>query len=314
VRLFVYSIIGKSLILLAIIFFSSCDPIKEYQDISEINLSNSEHDFKIAIEGSISSLPKLHFVKLEKPVQGLELTKQEPISDAIVSISDGENEYELVETVNHPLFTENDIYYIQGLYATLDSTLQGEVGKRYTLKVIWNDEVYYASDSLVAVDTFDFEKIKLPTYNNSLVSSYDWMYEIQRHDFGYDLPNGWTWSLNFPNKVNSQLRIKNYTHSIIEPQGLHSDVIYAETLNIPKTEDSGLPDSLKVYKFSFSNIYYDYLIALLKESDWKIGYFTTIPGNPPSNVSSGGTGFFFATDVFEKKIHIDDFIELIESK
>ena len=140
---------------------------------------------------------------------------------------------------------------------------------------------------------------------------------ITIHNFGYIdnsiwISNHYTDSLNRPISLTPKeiidYPIKMYTHTSALPQGLFPS-------GITSTGDAGEPnDTTEYLKLSVSDAYYKYLVSMFNLTDWSSGIFSTIPGNTYSNVSEGGTGFFFASDVKKIRIQYKDLKTIDETK
>jgi hypothetical protein len=285
--------------ILILLLFFNCSQF-EIVDISELHLKKSNSEIEIIIDGYISTIKKIHYVKLSKPQNFYILDSVKPVSGAIVYITEGENIYNYKETAKY------------GLYASEDS-IKGTIGKNYTVFVYYNNKTYSASDSLIEVEPFDFTKITLPELDNN--STNESMYFIiKRHEFGFDKPSMWYWE-SIPNTF-QYLDIElfygqssnpfNYYHYGAEPQGIFSDEIFSHSIGSKPT------DTITVAKFSISEKYYNYCLSVFNETDWKTGYFSTIPGNTLTNVSNGGTGYFFATDIYINRIILSELKKMVE--
>ena len=75
-------------------------------------------------------------------------------------------------------------------------------------------------------------------------------------------------------------------------------------------EDDAIP--VQCVKMSMSDRYYDYLISVFNIVDWSGGMFSTIPGNTKTNLSKGGAGYFYASDVKIRYLDLHEMLELVE--
>ena len=279
---------------LIIIFSLSACEMKEI-NITDLNISENSHQFEIAIDCYITTEFAHHYIKLTKPANYNENTQLLAISNALVSISSNGNNYNFSETDELGIYISDDEFAPQ-------------VGNNYNLSVQKDKKEYFAKDSVVAVSEIIFSQSPLPVENTN-VTSQDFIYfNGSKHSFGYKENTKWLWlypqsPLNeYKNPFSSDLTF-NYTHIGGEPQGLFSDVSYGFGIG------GEINDTVIVRKYSISDKHYKYLVALFSESEWKAGIFSTISGNLPTNISKGGTGYFYIMDMKLKKITIEELLK-----
>lgn len=266
-------------------------------DINTLISSKEATQYEIVIEGGIVSKKGKQFVRLSKPIQINEERDSSPISNATIKLYDGDKYYAYEESEE------------AGIYFTLDS-ISGEVGKLYTLIVEYNNKKYSASDSLVQV--FNNEDDKLPVKNVHEGENNRIYFESDFHNFGYSESNKWLFKLpsrddngNYYIKEFNTMELANwrnyiYTHNNALPQGLFPNGEIG-------TGGGGNADAeIEFVKFSLSDKYYKYLLSYFDETVWHAGIFSTYPGNTYTNVSDGGTGYFFASDIKEIKVKFSD--------
>jgi len=250
--------------------------------------------FDIVVEGFISTEKTLYQVKLSKPKSMLNPDFL-PINNAQVKITDGNKFYNFELTATPGIFQSTD-------------SISGEVGKKYTLIVEYNNKTYYASDSLVQSNPIvDFPINDIEQFDSHIEI------DILVHNFGYK--NASIWKdvestdeeeniIHFDIKELNNLSIYNHVGSI--PQGIFP-VGFTATI-LAGNEN----DSLELIKMSVSQTYYEYLLSQFNITEWSSGIFSTIPGNTKTNVSDGGTGYFYCTDVKRFRMTYKDLNEIIE--
>jgi len=278
--------------------------------------------YDINVKGRISTEYGYHYIKITKPVltgeakytKGGDYTffvseiVEEPVEDAIVSLSDGNNIIEL------ELFTDTGFWAnYKGYYRTKVKT-SGVTGKIYTLKINYNGKLYTASDSLAKVEDFEFNEISsfFPTFQRITDNQISFKRVINA--FGFKKSNYWKW-----NRGNSELDVPNF--DIAKYDIYISDYFYSHIgLPIQATFTNNSTtygysfyedDIILISKYSMSEKYYKYIYAQFSETDWKSTIFSVIPGKIPTNLSEGGVGFFHATDVKRKSISGKEFTDLI---
>ena len=285
----------RNILGLSIIGLIACQEIEI--DINTLISSKEATQYEIAIEGGIVSKMGKQFVRLSKPIQINEQRGSSPISDATITLYDGDTYY---------VYEESEEV---GIYFTHDS-IRGEVGKLYTLTVEYNNKKYFASDSLVKV--FFNQDDKLPI-KNVYEGKHDRVYfDSDFHNFGYPEANKWIFKLpgqddnrNYYIKEFNTDELVNwrnyiYTHNNALPQGLFPNG------GIGTGAGGDADAEIEFVKFSLSDKYYKYLLSYFDETVWHTGIFSTYPGNTYTNVSDGGTGYFFASDIKEIKVKFSD--------
>ncbi|WP_375578760.1 DUF4249 family protein [Marivirga tractuosa] len=271
----------KSLIFLSAVFsISSC--IESEIDFTQITGNTSDIPNQVVVEGGILSVYGKQFVRLSEP-SNLDDIGFQPISNAVLELSDGENVFRYAES-SEP-----------GEYETIDR-IKGEIGKRYVLTIIHNGFTYTASDSMIS----NIENDQIPI-NEIDVDENQRIYTVSKqHNFGFDHSNIWISNqrkittgyfkqLSPRNIINEEQKI--FSHSISLPQGIFPS-------GFSSFGNAGnASDTIEYLKLSISPDYHNYLISLFNETDWSSGIFSSIKGNTFTNVSEGGRGFFYASDV-----------------
>ena len=141
--------------------------------------------------------------------------------------------------------------------------------------------------------------------------------ELSKHKFGCAETAKWTFK-----DIDSSYYVKKpkdlvfldpaYSHQSSIPQGVFpmaTEGTYA-AYNDYEDEDDEAP--IQCVKMSMSDRYYDYLVSEFNLTDWSGGMFSTIPGNTKTNLSKGGTGYFYACDVKIKYLGLDELLELVK--
>jgi hypothetical protein len=234
--------------------------INEYIDGRQSN--------SMVVEGMITNEYKRHEVKLTRT--GIVASEEyEAITGAEVTISDG------IETF---LLKEDQ----EGIYLT--DSIAGVEGRLYTLIVKYNSEIYTAEDTMVPVSSFGrADGFSMAT--NEPPSGY---IQSPLIIFGSNAP------------VMLNIRIDNpkpddkYTHfTYYAFPGIHPDYI------LPKYVDAFLSytdgTSVTQTKYSLSEGHYNFLRALLLETEYNGGIFGSVRADVPTNINNGGRGFFAAS-------------------
>lgn len=265
--------------LIALCVLLNASGCKKY-DASSVNFKRPIQSYDLAVEGGINTFDTIQFIRLIKPAI-LPNGKIEPISNATVSINDGNNEVFLSET-NTP-----------GVYAAGNiSTTNFDNG--YTLTVDYNGKTYIGVDTLRQVDT---SRKNLP-FSAKMMPNGKVQLSIPKHVFGAAVSLRWLIAYNGINAWDaSKFDTKfdyTYSHHTGSPNALYPST---QPIRSPVLSPT---DTVTVYRFSMSKQYSGYLYNVFQETDWK-NIFSAVPGSIYGNLSENGTGYFYCTDVFIKR-------------
>lgn len=282
---------------ISIILFLTCifGCRKEEISIYDIDFSSAENRYAIVVEGGIFSDYDRQYIRLTKPGKWAETALPQGIDNAEVHVQEGLNVYEFAPGEE------------SGDYFSVDS-IRGEVGKTYTLVVSYEGKTYTATDSMVeGPETTN----RIPVNDGSIQyfmgsnSDERITFNVYIHHFGYTTPRKWL--LKYDDRDGSpmynDLSRWHFNHLGSPPNGV-----------FPSGAGSICCGALKIgtnidfISLSMSDQYYEYLVSLFNETDWSAGLFSVIPGNIKTNLSEGGTGFFYASEVKRATYKVDDLV------
>ena len=254
---------------------------REYINLSDLNIKGN-NNYEIVIEGVALNFFGKQFVSLHRPAEPNNLVFK-PISNAVIQLYDGKETYAYIESET------------LGDYYTADS-IACKAGKLYTLSVYYNGKLYTATDSMEEVYIGENEMIPSDTVYYDILGRVNIRYT--RHNYGFPERSVWQfvngqgdgtfWEMNPKRLYFGHSRI--YAHTVAPLQGIMSGGY--------GNGSAGHEDELvEYYKFSISENYYRYLLSVFSETDWADNTFSSQPGNTLTNVSEGGTGFFYASDM-----------------
>jgi hypothetical protein len=255
----------------------------EQIDLSEINGTTSG---RIVVEGTITNEMKSHFVKLTRTNVAIPDAPAEPVSGAVVSISDGLITYFLQEIDTLP-----------GIYSS-DETVQGEVGKTYTLSIQSDGEIYSGSSTMQPVTPFtsETEIFRAPNrIQNPIPGNFD-IYEVQfpKVRYGAIKPSKVLYYALEP--VSNTLRgAFHYEFPGVDPQGFLLN--FAGQNKTIFVEDG---TEITQFKYSLTEEHYVFMRAVFAQTDFKGGLFDRISTNVPTNMNNGALGFFGASAVISR--------------
>lgn len=245
---------------------------------------NTDENVRLVVEGWITNQQQAHLVQLTTTTSYFENQAAPRVSGATVSISDG--------TTTFPL-TENGA----GMYYT-DPNVAGEIGKTYTLNVVWNNEDFAASaylDTVPMIDSIAQEWHLEP----------DWEPEDEHLDlflYTQELPglgNHYMWRI-FRNGESLRDTLTEIT--FVEDDFVDGNYIAGWQFDWIDAEPG---DTVTVEQLAISEEANAIFIAIMLETDWRGGPFDTPPANVPSNISNGALGYFGAAGVSEYTLIVD---------
>ncbi|MDB5119643.1 MAG: hypothetical protein JWN56_861 [Sphingobacteriales bacterium] len=251
----------------------------------QINYKAPSNKYELAVEGGVNTFQKKQFIRLSIPA----LNKNDvpkPISNALV-------------TINNYILSETDT---AGVYAG-DVLNNLNFNTPYVLKIVYNNKVYEASDTLKSASgpfQNDMPVSAIQQENNAVELT------ISKHTFGASKPERWfiaapaaiLWN---PEKLNKKQDF-SYSYTSGSPNSLYPLV------NETRKLSAALTDTLTVYKFSITSAYSSYIYSVFQETDWK-GIFSSSPGKITGNISGNAAGFFYAAGVQKQKIAVKDLIK-----
>lgn len=246
-----------------------------------INVDLNTAPPRIVIEGTITNQAAPYTVQLSKTTSYTASNEFEPVSAALVIISD--------ETGATDTLKESPAGIYQG------TKLKGTPGRRYQLQVRTESEVYTASSVMpaaVAIDTLIQGKKK--GSDDGKVAVQTWF-----HD-----PSGTEDFYRFSFSVNGVLSESIFPFEARLYDGTH--VQYDLAREDKEEEDQGLPpikagDTVEVTLYHIDEPVYNYFLVLQQNSG---NGPPTAPGNPISNISNGALGYFSAHAVAKRTILI----------
>ena len=277
-----YSII---LLVLMAVVFSSCE------EKIDFDLNNSEYS-RLVVEGSITDQQKAHTVKLTRTTSYYNNEQAPAERNAIVTISDDNEAFILTETSH-------------GIYQT-DSTVQGVIGNTYTLNILTMDNKSYiatsALSSIAPIDSITYEYIEQFVHGGDQVKGY-LLKTSGPEPLG--VGNNYMWFVYIDNKL-----VTEKVSDIMFVTDDYVDGNYISEFGFYLIEQELRPtDTLDVTveAHSFPRSYYDFLMAIMLETEYRGqggGMFDGPPANVPSNISNGAIGYFRASAVVSKSIKV----------
>ena len=264
------------------IIISSCS------EIIEMNLNNKDNN-RLVVEGSITSEKKKHLVKLSRTNNYFSNQPASRELGATVSITDGSNIYYLTDDNNN------------GNYFTEES-VNGIAGNTYRLDIeLANGERYFAESFLKPVSemdslTYEYKKSERPFSENYFYYIYLYSQEPET------LRDCYQWEL-FIDGVHRSDTLRRKT--FVSDEAVNG--VYISKWPIYEiSEDKFTNDTtmVKIQMLSISKEKYDFMLALMVETDYAASGFNGPPANIPSNISNGALGFFSASDVVEDSLEV----------
>ena len=256
---------------------------------------------RLVVQGSISDELKAHQVSLTKSADYFSNSPAPKVTGAAVSISDGENTFNLTEISD-------------GLYKT--DTIAGEPGETYTLTINSEGETYKSScylNYIAPIDSINFGYYDLSAYDIVDSSVYILLNALEPAT----PDNYYMWNV--------------YRNGILETDTLNEIYFYDDLFingnymydaEVGWIEKVNIGDTITLEMRAITKEYYEYRNQVLTVTDWNMGPFGGSPANPKGNIyelvdngnnNDNPLGFFLAysiyniTDTVPEK---DEWIEL----
>ncbi|MEM7161127.1 MAG: DUF4249 family protein [Bacteroidota bacterium] len=241
----------------------------------ELDLNDNQNR-RIVVEGEITNEQIAHEIKLTWTADYFVNELPEPVTGAIVTISDGTNLYNLTEAGN------------SGRYYT-DVNVQGSPLSEHTLTIDYEGELFTGKDIMysvpeilmIATDETEAPEGEEPGEYDLLL----WTQETPDED------NWYMWRV-FINGVAENDTLSNIFFT--SDQG--SDGAFLE--GIPVYELDAFPgDTIILEQYAVSEQANDTWLAMLFETEFRGGLFDSPPANVETNMSNGALGYFGAYTV-----------------
>jgi len=266
-----------TIIFLTLLTLLSCEKKAEWTLQQQL-----EH--QVVVDGIITDELKKQSIRITLSCDTLN-QEPSPVTGAEVIVSGNGKVYHFHEKVASPGFYESD-----KLFA-------GVAGLEYSLLVTISDKVYTAKAKLGSgQDTFDaFTYVRNPSSNLFQVARVPDAYTIMTPVM-YELLIDWS-------------KVPGYSEA--DSASTHAKLLYyaLPTLDVseifaPTMEKIKFPAGTIITerRYFLTNEYAAYIRALLLETTWQGGYFTTAAANVPTNLSSGAIGYFAACVVTTRTV------------
>lgn len=242
-----------------------------------------ENELRLVVEAKITNEQKAHQVKLSLPVYEINGTP-EPVSGAVVTITDGDQTFILQEDPLRP-----------GIYLT-EPNVQGVVNRLYLLNIEVEEYTFNAIARMEAVTP-----IQEPAF--AQVSTTPPLYEIylggdDESEAAVKLEMDWSHLPGYDTLPD------NRNHAVIYGYYFQNLSVNVNELFSPPRDRVFIPPGthIRATKESISDGYAEYLRGMLSETAWNGGLFDVKPGDPFTNLSEGAIGYFAACTVIRDSI------------
>lgn len=234
----------------------------------KIDLKLDESEIRLVVEGEITNEPARHLVKITRSAGYFSNRPPEAVEGALVSFTDGDLVYELVEES-------------PGRYVT-SPEVTGVPGKTYTLNLLIDGVDYQASSTMKEV--MDIDSIQLRPSSRT-----EGVYEILLFAQEPATPGDFYMWRTYRNDT-------LLTDSISQVIFLSDDLINGRYINglIVQTAEASPGDQITLEMLAVPEDYYQFVLTLMIESRWRGGPFDGPPANVNGNFSGNALGFFVA--------------------
>ena len=272
----------KTFLLLCFVLFNLILLISSCEKETKWNLKSNNNDL-IVVDGIITDKPGRQSIKLSFPISQLnEVSKV--ITGAKVKIIGGGLISNLTEQQSN-----------LGVYTTDDSLFSAKIGNTYTLFVEYENKTISANTNIIACDGFTIEDYfnwsKDPSTNLYHFSKLPNLYSNKQPAM-WEVLLDWSTLNCYKHSDPNKCKVKLFYYTL--------PTIDVNEVLAPNAESIYFPDStnITITKYSLTHDYVEYLRALMSETNWQGGYFNSTSSNLPTNVSSGGIGYFSACSVY----------------
>ena len=232
----------------------------------------------LVVDGKFTNERTSHKVTLSLTSQ-TDIHNFDPLSGAVVAISDGETYNLLTESTPGNYYTQPEV--------------QGVFGKLYYLYILYEQKEYFAVSYMIPVQPMDQLKYNpLPDNPN--------IYEIEFKDTGddsmieYDID--WSHLPGCTNTDECKAMQVQYTINSIDVNQMFK----------PAKERVFFPKGSRVIrkKYSLNEEQQEFYRSLMMETEWRGGMFDVKKGNVKTNLSEGAIGYFLVSTVVTDTTYI----------
>jgi hypothetical protein len=237
--------------------FASCEKV--------VDLDLKDNQSKIVIEGNITDAAGPYFVKVSKSVDFNSTSNFPAVTNAVVTITDNMGQ------------SENLAHTANGIYTT--TTLQGIIGRTYTLKVVENGISYEAKSTMPAKVNFDSLYYREIMFGPNTIKTV-----TPRFTDPLTFGNNYRFVLKVNNVLDKNYFVANdnINNGRMYDRPMFSNDLEIESNNIVNVEMQCIDAQAHLYYFSLSEI------AGMGPGGG------AAPSNPPNGFSNGALGLFSA--------------------
>lgn len=273
----------KNTIVYIIILFAitSC-----YRERIDLELNDNENK-KVVVTGFISTLDQYPTINVNYTVDYTGPLKTDPISGALVQLTDGQQTYELVE--NEP-----------GKY--ISTTVWNPIiGAQYDLRILIDQKEYTSSHKLYPcpeIENLRSQRIDKWEDEGNTNHIYEVLFDFQENSTTGDGYYGVSYEKGTP--IGDTLFVGGFVNDDI------GNGQYFENVGITDYDYlHALGDTAIVEIYSIGTKSVDYLIELATET-FRGGPFDPPPANVSTNITGGAIGYFMIADARTSTIIISD--------
>jgi hypothetical protein len=255
-----------------------------YSCTERIDIELDQQKFaRIVVEGSISTDTMAHRVTLTRTADYFDNKPPDPVTGALVTISNDAEFYELTETPAN-----------SGIYLTAPD-VYGKVGSEYRLRILLNEEIggateYEASSEIFPINQVDSIGLKFqPTWGP------DGHYEVQCYVL--DPPSEDFYM--FEVYINSRL-VTDSIRKVFVVDDLLYNGNYTNGIGVSFLDQSldyekvNVGDTVTLKASRLTKDHTEFIYRIQEEISFQTPLFSGPPANVSGNISNGGFGFFGA--------------------
>jgi len=233
----------------------------------------------LVVDGKFTNERTPHKVTLSQTSQ-TEIGGFDPLTGAIVVISDGETHNYLTENTPGNYFTEPGV--------------QGVFGKPYYLYIRYNQKEFLGTSYMVPVQPLEaLNYIPHPEYANFFKLVFNETPDASMIEYDID----WSHLAGCPDPDSCKVKQVQYTLKSIDVNEIFK----------PDKEQVFFPRGSRVIrkKYSLNQNQQEFYRSLMMETEWQGGWFDVKRGNVKTNMSEGAVGYFLVSTVVTDTTYIE---------
>jgi hypothetical protein len=248
----------------------------------KVDLELDDIESRLVIEAALSNTTGYQFIRITRSGSYFDATRAEPVSGAEITITDGSNTFDYRESSAGRYFSVDEIAGVPGTTYYLEARIEGET--------------YTATSTMPPAPVIDSIKFELDEEEQNYYFVKVYSQEDPRPG------NYYFWGVYLDNIY--------MTNSILKLYFASDNLINGSYLNGLKVQilKARRGNWVTLQMASITKEFYNYCIAIMRETLYTEDPFQAAPANIQGNISNGAFGFFqaFAEDEYSDILSVED--------